>query len=92
MSDLSLPTGWTLRPASADQSSAEHLYKAWRFKDFKEALRFVSEVGRLAETLHHHPDITLGWGYVTLSLTTHDEGGVTALDVKLASAIEDLNT
>jgi 4a-hydroxytetrahydrobiopterin dehydratase len=41
-----------------------------------------------AEGLNHHPDIAFGWGYVRITLTTHDAGGITELDHRLASAID----
>ena len=72
--------GW-----SAD---AKTIKKRWEFRNFAEALAFVNRVGELAEAADHHPDITFGWGYAELLLTTHDRGGVTDVDVALASTIE----
>ena len=61
------------------------------FKDFAAALAFVNEVGELAESENHHPDISIhGWNKVTLVLTTHDGGGITDADHKLAAAINTL--
>ena len=62
--------------------------KTYGFADFRAALAFVNRVGALAETQNHHPDITIRYSEVTLSLWSHDAGGVTARDVKLAEAIE----
>ena len=62
--------------------------KTYCFADFRGALRFVNRVGELAERQNHHPDITIHYAEVTLSLWSHDAGGVTARDVRLAEAIE----
>lgn len=64
------------------------LFKQFDFKDFKSALVFVNQVGELAETANHHPDIELGWGKVVVKLTTHDQGGVTDKDEHLADQID----
>ena len=72
--------------------SAENneLRKRLDFANFAESLTFVNKVGELAEAADHHPDITFGWGYAELSLTTHDRGGVTDVDVALAKQIDEL--
>jgi 4a-hydroxytetrahydrobiopterin dehydratase len=49
---------------------AHHIQRTFRFRNFREALTFVQEVGELAETEGHHPDISFGWGYVTVCLRT----------------------
>jgi 4a-hydroxytetrahydrobiopterin dehydratase len=59
---------------------------------FTGALAFVQEVGRLAEEADHHPDIDIRYNRVTLSLITHDSGGITAWDIDLARAIDGLAT
>ena len=64
-----------------------HLKRSFRFKNFREALGFVDEVGALAEEQGHHPDITFGWGYAEIDLTTHDRGGITAFDFAVAKEI-----
>jgi len=64
------------------------LAKKLKFENFAEALKFVNKVGELAEAADHHPDITFGWGYAELALTTHDRGGITHVDVSLASKID----
>ncbi len=58
-----------------------------KFADFAASLDFVNAVGTLAEAADHHPDITFGWGYADVSLTTHDRGGVTGVDIALAARI-----
>jgi len=64
------------------------LEKRYSFENFARALDFVNHVGALAEAADHHPDITFGWGYAEIALTTHDRGGVTDVDIALASNID----
>jgi 4a-hydroxytetrahydrobiopterin dehydratase len=68
------------------------LDKKLKFENFSEALQFVNRVGALAEDADHHPDIKLGWGYAEISLTTHDRGGVTDVDLEMARTIDDIQT
>ena len=64
-----------------------HLKRRFEFANFAESLAFVNRVGELAEASDHHPDITFGWGYAELAITTHDRGGVTDVDIALATQI-----
>jgi 4a-hydroxytetrahydrobiopterin dehydratase len=66
------------------------LMKTVTCPSFTAALDFVTAVGRLAEEADHHPDIDIRWRTVTLSLVTHDVGGLTELDLALARAIDAL--
>ena len=59
-------------------------------KDFAAALAWVNRVGELAEARNHHPDIAISWNKVTLTLSTHDAGGLTRADLDLARAIDEL--
>ena len=56
--------------------------------DFAAALSFVNTGGAAAEASNHHTDIDIRWNKVRLSLTTHDSGGLTLLDLALAGAID----
>jgi 4a-hydroxytetrahydrobiopterin dehydratase len=58
--------------------------RTFRFKDFPAAIKFVNAVAKLAEKAWHHPDIDIRWNKVTLTLTTHDAGGLTRKDFALA--------
>jgi 4a-hydroxytetrahydrobiopterin dehydratase len=58
--------------------------------DFKDALLYTGAVAYLAETASHHPDITIQWNKVTLTLSTHSAGGLTANDFALARQISAL--
>lgn len=67
------------------------LQKRFAFPNFAEALAFINQVGALAESADHHPDITFGWGYAEIALTTHDRGGVTDVDIALAAKIDQIS-
>lgn len=67
----------------------EKITKEFTFENFKEALAFVNQVGELAESMDHHPDILVhSYKKVTISLTSHSEGKVTDKDHELASKID----
>jgi 4a-hydroxytetrahydrobiopterin dehydratase len=60
--------------------------------DFDGAMRFVNEVARLANAANHHPDIAIAWDRVTLTLWSHEAGGLTDRDFDLAGTIDALRT
>ena len=62
--------------------------KTYRFATFPAAIAFVTHVAFLAEHAGHHPDIDIRYNAVTLALTTHDAGGLTAKDFDLARTID----
>ena len=64
--------------------------RTFQFKDFPMAIKFVNAVAKLAEKAWHHPDIDIRWNKVTLTLTTHDAGGLTEKDFKLATQFDRL--
>ncbi len=68
------------------------LVREFKFKDFREALKFTNSVGKVAEKLQHHPDIIMhDWNQVRIETTTHDAGyKITERDHKLAKAIDKL--
>lgn len=74
--------GWTRQG-----DSIEHVQK---LADFKAALLYVGAVAYLAESANHHPDITIQWNKVTLTLSTHSAGGLTDNDFALAGRINAL--
>lgn len=75
---------WTV---ALDGSSIERTLK---FKDFNEAWGFMNRVALLAERMDHHPDWSNVWNTVRIQLSSHDAGGLTKRDVKLATAIDAL--
>jgi len=75
-------TGWTRRP--------DEIVKEYRFRTFPAAVEFVRRVADLAEAANHHPDILIRYNRVTLTLSTHDAGGLTGKDRALAVRIDRL--
>lgn len=75
--------GWE-RPSDAA------IARTFKLHDFSEALAFVVRVGLVAEKRDHHPDIELGYGKVRVLWSTHDAGGITALDLELAESTDKL--
>lgn len=59
-------------------------------KDFRDSLLYLNAVGYLAEQANHHPDVTVSWNKVTLTLVTHSEGGLTSGDFEMARQIDGL--
>ena len=72
-------------------STGQNLSRDFKFKSFKSALSFVNKVGEIAEKENHHPDIMLGWGYAKITFTTHDAGGLTQSDFKLAKLVDEIS-
>jgi len=66
------------------QIEAGELVRTFQFAGFVAALRFVNQVGELAEAAGHHPDIDIRYNRVRLSLVSHDAGGLTEKDFALA--------
>jgi len=75
---------WTLR----DDASA--IYRSFKFADFSEAFAFMTRVALLAEKDNHHPEWSNVYNRVAITLTTHDAGGLSERDTKLARAIDKL--
>lgn len=67
---------------------AHLLARQFMFKDFKETMKFVNEVARLAEEEGHHPDMTVSYDSVTIELMTHAVGGLSENDFILAAKID----
>ena len=68
----------------------EAISKQFQFKDFIEALSFVTAVGLESEKMDHHPDILMfAWNKVKITISTHSAGGVTEKDFSLAQKIEE---
>ncbi|HET9110851.1 MAG TPA: 4a-hydroxytetrahydrobiopterin dehydratase [Ktedonobacterales bacterium] len=70
--------------------AGEALTKTYKFPTFLDGIHFVDRVALTAEELGHHPDITINYWRVTMTLTTHDEGGISDKDVTLAQRIDAL--
>ncbi len=81
---MDAPDGWTFEDGS------KALVRTFTFKDFSEAFAFLTRVALHAEKADHHPEFTSVWNRVDFRLTSHDAGGVTDRDRKLAEAIDAL--
>jgi 4a-hydroxytetrahydrobiopterin dehydratase len=64
--------------------------RTYVFSDFSESMGFVNRVAHEAEKANHHPDIEIRWNKVTLTLSTHSEGGLTTRDLDLADIADGL--
>ena len=68
----------------------EAITKAFSCGDFAGSVEFVNRLLPVAEEMNHHPDLSISWSTVTLTISTHSEGGLTAADFELARRIETL--
>ena len=85
-SELShLPGEWSL---TADKKS---IHQSFKFKTFTEAFSFMTRVALLAEKMDHHPDWSNAYNKVDITLSSHDAGGITEKDIKLAKEIDAFN-
>ncbi len=78
--ELGSLAGWSRR--------GDALTRQYAFRNFAEAMNFVNRVAESAEAANHHPDIDIRYSKVTLTLSTHDSGGITQKDIDLARAID----
>jgi len=78
---LSALPGWELKD--------EAISKLYRFKDFMDGINFLNQVAEMAEAADHHPDVKINYTRITFTCSTHDQGGVTEKDFKLAAQIEE---
>jgi 4a-hydroxytetrahydrobiopterin dehydratase len=76
-------TGW-------DREGNRSLRREFAFPDFKDAFGFVARAALIAEAEGHHPDIELGWGRASFTLTTHAASGLTRNDFVLAAKLDQL--
>ena len=75
--------GWELKEGK--------LQKSFRFSDFIEAFGFMTRIALEAEKINHHPEWSNVYNTVTIKLSTHDAGGITDYDVKLANIIDKIS-
>jgi 4a-hydroxytetrahydrobiopterin dehydratase len=71
-------------------SSGGALQRTFKFENFIEAMAFVNRVAEQAEEVQHHPDILVRYSKVTLTLSTHDAGGITQKDFDFAREVDRL--
>lgn len=72
--------GWELK--------GDTITKRYKFKEFMDGIRFINRIAEIAESMDHHPDIAINYTRITFSCSTHDQGGITEKDFKLAGEIE----
>ena len=71
-----------------DSKNNFYLEKNFKFKNFIESQNFINQVGRISEEEGHHPDITFGWGYAKIHISTHAIEGLSENDFILAAKID----
>ena len=69
--------------------SEKNLSRTFVFKDFTDAFAFMTEIAKIAEELDHHPDWSNSWNTVEISITNHQAGGITEIDLYLCARIEE---
>ena len=67
------------------------LYKKFNFKNFLDSQNFINQVGKISEDEGHHPDISFGWGYAEIKITTHAIEGLSENDFILSSKNRSVN-
>lgn len=75
--------GWNLENDS--------IKKTYQFENFIESIDFINKIAPIAEDMQHHPDIKINYNKVGITLSTHDQGGVTEKDFRLAAKIDKLS-
>ena len=71
-------------------NSNKKLERTFKFKDFNESIDFVNKVAKIAKSQNHHPDITIKYDKVNITITDHEKGGVSEKCHKLVKAIDKL--
>lgn len=66
------------------------IFRSFKFADFNAAFGFMTRAALVAERMNHHPEWLNVWNRVDVTLSTHDAGGLTELDIKLATALDKL--
>lgn len=72
------------------EQQEQTITRTFEFKDFVEAIDFVDQLVEPAEAAGHHPDLAISYNQVTVSLTSHDAGGLTQKDFEMAQTISDI--
>lgn len=89
----------TLKDSEIEARLAEHpgwkrngsaIHKSYKRGDFVGSVNFVNSLVGPAESMNHHPDLAIAWDTVTVTLSTHSDGGITAADFELAAKIDAL--
>ena len=79
--------GWDIKE---DENKIFLLHKKFKFENFIKSQNFINEVGKISEEEGHHPDISFGWGYAEIKITTHAIKGLSENDFILAAKIDEI--
>jgi 4a-hydroxytetrahydrobiopterin dehydratase len=79
-----------LRELAGWKQNGNAIDRLFQFDSFAKAMEFANQIAEAAEAVNHHPDILISYNKVTLSLVSHDSGGVTSRDIKMATRINEL--
>ena len=79
--------GWEVKP---NEKKIYFLEKEFKFKNFLTSQKFINKVGEISENENHHPDISFGWGYAKIIITTHAIEGLSENDFILAAKIDQI--
>jgi 4a-hydroxytetrahydrobiopterin dehydratase len=77
-----MPHGW--------QGDVTLIWREWTFPTYLDGVQFAERVAQQAESVNHHPDLLITYRRVRVSYSTHDAGGVTALDLSEAASLDEL--
>jgi 4a-hydroxytetrahydrobiopterin dehydratase len=88
LSDSEVQTSLQTLPGWSLEGGA--IVKTYKFGKFADGIAFVQRVAQAADAMDHHPDIDIRYTRIRVALSTHDAGGITEMDVKLASRVEAL--
>ena len=80
-----------LKDLNGWRQQATYILREFSFPSFTDSIVFVNRVAEVAEEIDHHPEIAINYRRVTLSVTTHSEGGLTRRDFRLAARIDQLS-
>jgi 4a-hydroxytetrahydrobiopterin dehydratase len=81
--------GWDVK---LNEKKIYLLEKNFKFKNFLESQNFVNKIGEISEQEDHHPDISYGWGYAKITITTHAIEGLSENDFILAAKIDQISS
>ena len=81
--------GWDVKK---NESESYFIEKNFKFKNFLESQNFVNKIGEISEQEGHHPDISYGWGYAKITITTHAIEGLSENDFILAAKIDQISS
>lgn len=79
--------GWDVK---SNEDNSFYLVKEFNFKDFKQSQNFINKIGDIAEQENHHPDLSFGWGYCKVKISTHAIKGLAESDFILAAKIDEI--